>query len=86
MICRRSEIGDGAGKGECCENAPLGSRARLRDGRDGQWSRFSELRAANVELRIAPFSHGSHFTRHGLSRTVSASLLVMEVILSMKGL
>ena len=27
-------------------------------------SRFSELRTPNFELRVAPFSHVSHFTRH----------------------
>ena len=42
-----------------------------RDGRDVGWfkvrsSRFSELRTPNFELRIAPFSHVSRFTRHGL--------------------
>ena len=31
-------------------------------------SRCSEFRTPNVELQIAPFSHVSRFTRHGLWR------------------
>jgi len=57
---------------------PRDSRARLA-GRARQTkvrcSRFPELRTPNFELRIAPFSHVSRFTRHGLWRwrTFSAS-------------
>jgi hypothetical protein len=41
-----------------------------REERDGgefevRSSRLSELRTQNFELRIAPFSHFTHFTRHG---------------------
>jgi hypothetical protein len=44
-------------------------------------SRFSELRTLNVEFLIAPFSHISHVTHHGLWRwrTFSASCYILVI-------
>jgi|CXWL01.1.fsa_nt_gi hypothetical protein len=56
MICRRSATGDGAGKGECRENAPQDSRARLA-GRAGRvrirGSKFEVFGVSNPELRTS---------------------------------
>jgi hypothetical protein len=78
MICRGSETGDGAGKGECWKNAPQDSRTRLAG-----WARramFEVLgtlgRALLACLSLhAPLPLADFFS----------ILLVMDVIQWMKG-
>ena len=88
MICRRSAIGDGAEKGECCETAPQDSRAKLAGrarygGFEVRSSRFSEPRTSNYGLRISRLSRDSRFTP--LADFFSI-LLVVEVIQWKEGL
>jgi hypothetical protein len=86
MICRRSATGDGVGKGECCENAPQDSRARLAG-----WARramVEVLGTSNRELGTSGRALLACLALHAPRPLADffSILLVMEVIQWMKGL
>ena len=75
MICRRFATGDGVGKGECRENAPQDSRARVRG-----FQNF-EPRTSGRAFLVCLAIHASQTLADFFN-----SLIVMEVIQSMEGL
>jgi hypothetical protein len=91
MICRRFATGDGVGKGECRENAPQDSRARLagraRRGRV-RGLKFEVFGTSNPELRTTDRAFLVCLAIHA-SRPLAdffSILLVVEVIQWKEGL